>query len=476
MIKMRKLIALAVTLLFIVTAFFPKNIFANPDFYDMTGTSIMLVERNTGRILYERNADMLIYPASMIKVLTAIVMLDHLELDEIFVVGTEIQYVPFGSSVVGHVWGEHITGLNLLRGLMLPSGNDTANVVAAQVANRVSGLNLPFQQAEAIFTDLMNERARQIGLTSSNFTNAHGFHDPLMQVTARDLIALADYAIGVPAIRQVAGEINHTGHTVPENHPDFENILTRQVNWNNTNRMLVGIFHHPHVTGLKTGFHTPAGHTFLGTAEHNGIELISVIGGSYNETRFVDTARLFDYAFENYDFHLIHVGLNLIDEIEIHNPRWGDANYRPVFGTTNFVYFLNFEERNAVEQEIIFFDEFMYRSYYNGYNYNEDQPVRFVAPLYAGNIIGRVVYTLDGQELFFDHIVVTEDIIAWSYIESFWFVVNYLRENPFSILGLSVILGLIFLSIITGWLIGVIRRIYSKHNRVRRIQRTKFKL
>ena len=470
---MKKFFILAVIAVFTAN-FFPKNIFANPDLYDITGTAVMLIERSTGRVLYERNPDMLIYPASMIKVLTAIVMLDYIGLDEIVVVGEEINYVPFGSSRVGHILGEHITGHTLLRGLILPSGNDTANVVAMNVATRIAGTPLPFEEAELLFTQLMNERAREIGLTSSNFTNAHGFHDPDMQVTARDLITLAGYAIDIPIIRETAGELQFSDYTVPYTVEGWENMQTRSVLWNNTNRMLVGIFYHPDVTGLKTGFHTPAGHTFLGTAERDGTELISVIGGSYSETRFLDTARLFNYAFDNYDFLNIHTGLNPIHRIDISNPRWGDESSVYIFGTTNFSHFMTQDEMSSIQRDLVFFDDFLHLTY--PYEEDIERPLSFLAPLYAGDVIGRVVFTLNGEEIFYDNLVITENIIAWSYSESFRYIFSHLVEDPFSILGLSIILAIIFICIIVSWIISITRKILKRSNRLRRMQRTKFKL
>lgn len=481
---MKKIIRSAVVVILTVTAFFPQPVWAqrvideNHPLYELTGTAILLLERSTGRVLYERNADMHIYPASMIKVLTSIVMLDHIAMDDIVVVGNEIDYVPFGSSRVGHELGEHITGLNLLRGLMLPSGNDTANVAANRVATLVTGRVLEFDEAQAVFTALMNERARQIGMTSSNFVNAHGFHDPDMQVTARDLAILADYAIDIPMIRQVAGEMSYVGYTVPPEVEGWETMRTRHVTWNNTNRLLIGVFYHPDVTGLKTGFHTPAGHTFLGTAERNGIELISVIGGSYNETRFVDTSRLFDYAFDYYDFHPVHVGLNPVGAITIENPRWGEEAEVSVFGTTNFSYFLNQEELAAIEQIFIFDEAFLYHQETvesDDVLEGEEVTPTFLAPLHAGDVIGRVIYRLDGQDLFYDNVVITEDVLAWSYLSSFWYLVNYVQENPFSIFSLSLLLGVIFICIIAGWIIATLKKIGAKHNRLRRLQRTNYK-
>ena len=437
--------------------FFVSNVYANEDL-DITGTAVILLERSTGRVLYGRNIDGLVYPASMIKVLTSIVLLDHMDIDDIIRVGREIYYVPAGSSRAGHVYAENITGLNILRGLILPSGNDTANVAVAHVARAVSGTTLPFPEAEALFANLMNERAREIGATNSNFTNAHGFHDPEMRVTVRDLAIIAEYALDIPIIAEVAMELNYQGSSWPD---APANVRTTNFNWNNTNRLLVGEFYNPDVIGLKTGFHTPAGWTFIGAARRGNMELVSVIAGSYAETRWHDTTALFNYGFETYAMRPVHVGSSVIEEISIQNPRWGYQDTTQVRGTANFIHLLSQAELNAIERELVFFDEFVYTPYYTYYDQYDGatNDVSFVAPLYAGYVIGEVIYTLNGQELFRDNIVIQEDIPEWTRLSSLQYAINYLIENPFSIFGLSFILGVIFLLIIIVQVVGIVLRI-----------------
>lgn len=446
------------------------------ELYGVTGTAVLLQERSTGRILYARNPDMPIYPASMIKVLTAIVLLDHVGLDDVVMVGNEIHHVPAGSSIVQHAFGEQVTGQNLLYGLLLPSGNDTANVVAAHVARLVHGAPLPFEEAETLFVQLMNERASAIGLTDSHFTNAHGFHDPQMQVTARDLARLADYALNIPVIRQVAGTLNYTGYTVPPTTANWETMQTRPISWNNTNRLLAGALHNPEVTGLKTGFHTPAGHTFLGSGQRDGIELITVIGGSYAETRFVDTTRLLNYGFSHYAFRQVHGGGEHLADITLVNPRWGDEAVIPVYSTVDFSYFLSEAELARVQHQITFLEALLYEPEHDTLEEATAREQLFVAPLAIGQPVGVISYTLDGVLLFQDDLIVTQEVLAWSYTESFWFLVNYVQTYPLSIFSLSLILGLIFLGIMVTWMVSLSRQLRRKSKRRKKMHHTRYKL
>ena len=145
---------------------------------ELTASAAILIEESTGTILYEKNADQKMYPASMTKVLTALVALDYFQPEELIKVGSEINEVSLDSSKAGHVVGETLTMKNAIRGLIIPSGNDSANVIAAAVARRAENDDsLSFRQCEAVFTDLMNKKAAELGAKNSHFANADGYHD-----------------------------------------------------------------------------------------------------------------------------------------------------------------------------------------------------------------------------------------------------------------------------------------------------------
>ncbi|MCL1924832.1 MAG: D-alanyl-D-alanine carboxypeptidase [Defluviitaleaceae bacterium] len=420
---------------------------------ELTGTGIILMERSTGRVIYEQNSNMLIYPASMIKVLTTIVALEHMDMNEIVVVGEEINHVPFGSSTAGHFIGEHITGRNLIYGLLLPSGNDTSNVVAAHVAYLVTGnSDMHFEEAEAIFINLMNEKARSIGAESSYFTNAHGFHDPRMRVTASDLALIANYAMNNAIIREVASTIS-----IETQSAYGVTGATRDLNWFNTNRLLTGEFYYPYAIGLKTGFHTPAGHSFIGVASKDGLEFITVIGGSTANQRWIDTTYLFEYAFANYSIETIHIGNNAVSEFPIKNRRWGDNSYINTYGTTNFSSLFSLEELARIERELVLFEDPFY--------IDSDGHRFLVAPLYAGNMLGEIIYRLDGEVIFTDNIVTRTDIYAWSYISSIQYMINYVIENPISIISLSAYLGIIFFLMILIRVISFIVKLVKRRKK-----------
>ena len=441
-----------------------KNIVANEvDPMQVTGTAAILVERSTGRVIFEQNPDLVIYPASMTKVLTAIVALDYIDEDDIVVVGTEINYVPAGSSRAGHILGEHVTGLNLIRGLIMPSGNDTANIVAAHVAREHTGNeNLGFREAEAIFTDLMNQRAKEIGAVNSNFANAHGFHDPNLYTTVRDLAKIAAVAMEHEAIMKVASEAVFTGNSGG----GFvgEGVRTREIDWFTHNRLLAGPFYNTYVTGLKTGFTDQAGFCLIGTAERNGVELISVIAGSVNPARWTDTTALFQYGFNNYSLRTVQHTIMSLGEIDLYNARWGDETSIQVFGDKNFIHFLTEEEMQRIERSVIYdTDKIMISE-----TEEDDAIIELIAPLTAGQVIGRVTYNLDGETLFTGNVIVTQDVYERTFSSNVTYVVNYLQANAVSIYGLSFMLLCISFGMMLHKVVTVLRNRSKKINRRRK--------
>lgn len=124
-----------IVLLITFTLFLSTVAFAAPSVTVNTSSAI-LIEKNSGTVLFEKNADKKMYPASMTKILTALILLDYFEPSDIIVVGAEVNEVSLDSSKAGHRRGESISVENLIRGLIIPSGNDTSEVVACAVAKK----------------------------------------------------------------------------------------------------------------------------------------------------------------------------------------------------------------------------------------------------------------------------------------------------------------------------------------------------
>lgn len=450
-----------VILLLITMLNLNNNVFANEDNHiEVTGTASILMERSTGRVIYEHNPDLTIYPASMTKVLTAMIALEYIEIDEIIVVGSEIDHVLPGSSRAGHVRGEHISGLNIIRGLIMPSGNDTANVVVANVASKVTGNpNLPFEEAEKIFAELMNQKAKELGAVNSNFTNAHGFHDPNLYSTVNDIAIIANAAMENEIIRMVAAETSYAGNSAGNN--ATRNMLTSEYNWHTHNRLLAGPYYNPNVTGLKTGFTDQAGHSLVATAEKDEVELISVVSGSVNPDRWTDTSALFQYGFNNYILETLQCTVEPLEEMKVYNPRLGDETSIEVFSNSEFIYYLTEDELKAVIKEITYDPQKIMVL--------EDESISLIAPISEGESIGKIVYKLNEDVIFTGDIVLKEDLYERTFLSSAHHVFKFLRENFFSIYGLSFILFCTFVGIVIHKIILFKRKFLRRRSNKYRI-------
>ena len=250
----------------------------------------ILMDAETGNVLFEKNGYSKIYPASTTKVLTAILVLENLSLEEKVVASQKaINSVPIGSSVMGIKQGEIFSVENLLYGLILPSGNDAAIVLAEAVSGNVDN-----------FVTLMNSKASEIGCLNTHFSNPHGFYDEYHYSTPYDMALILKYAMKYDEFRKIAQ--TKSWELPITNKTDTTRILK------NNNRLLdknYSIFY-PYALGGKTGYTIESRGTYIGYAKKDDkLLIVGNFDGSQNingkNARFLDAISLCDYGFLNYD-------------------------------------------------------------------------------------------------------------------------------------------------------------------------------
>ena len=251
----------------------------------LTGQSALVIEAGTGNVLFEKNADDMRYPASTTKIMTILLGIMMGDEDSMVTVSETATMVPEDSSKVPLVAGEQLSLRDLLRMTMVSSGNDGA----VAIAEAISG-------SEQNFVALMNDAARSFGATHTHFTNSHGYHDENHYSTARDMALIARIAMQNETFREIAAL---TSYSLPRS--DWSPARKKTVR--NAPMMVASDdnqFYYPYLTGVKTGFHKEAGYCFVGSADKDGVELISVVLKNSNGYPWTDTRRLMAYGFSQY--------------------------------------------------------------------------------------------------------------------------------------------------------------------------------
>lgn len=237
-------------------------------------------------ILYGENSDDHIALASITKILTACVALRYMDPETVIEVGSEQDLVKPGSSVCFIAKGHRLKLKDLLTGMLMASGNDAAYTVAVSTA-RACGpqIELSDEQAVAEFGNMMNSFAKELGMNNSHFVNPDGWDDDQQYTTARDLLLLAEYALTVPEICEIAATF--------QKRVVFESGEVAV--WTNSNRLLnpESEFYYENTVGLKTGTTKKAGCCLLAAFNKNGKTYVSVAAGcGSDEERYEVTKNL----------------------------------------------------------------------------------------------------------------------------------------------------------------------------------------
>ncbi|MDD4134853.1 MAG: D-alanyl-D-alanine carboxypeptidase [Eubacteriales bacterium] len=260
----------------------PENLAAR----NIRGEAAIVMEANTGQVLFEKNPDELRPPASTTKVLTALLALTMSDPEEIVTISAYAASLDKDQhSVIGLQAGEQLPMGALIRATMVASGNDGA----IAIAEHISG-------SEPAFVALMNEAAYRYGCTRTHFVNAHGFHDDYHLTTARDLAIIAREATENDEFREIA---LLTSYTLPETNASKARRLSSQAR-NLINNSEDSQYYYEYATGIKTGFTNPAGYCFVGSASKQGVSLITVVLGTNSAGRWTDTRKLMEYGFSQY--------------------------------------------------------------------------------------------------------------------------------------------------------------------------------
>ncbi|MDK2942437.1 MAG: hypothetical protein PWP56_1950 [Acetobacterium sp.] len=276
-----------------------------------TDEGVIVFELNSGDIVTMQNEAKQMYPASTTKLLTALVAVENGDLNENITIGDEVYDIDSDSSVANLASEEVISMRDLLYGLLLPSGNDAANVIAINVGRKILGkAEATDDESYAAFVEAMNKKAQSLGMTKSHFTNPHGLQNSDHYTTPEDMLILAQAAFNDQTIASISRTKMHEVTTNKAAHT-----------WYNTNMLLYASFDefpedYQTLYGLsgdnadfngyansgKTGTTEEAGSCLVFQAEGNGKKMIAVILNSTEDLLYNEANQTIDTVIKDYDF------------------------------------------------------------------------------------------------------------------------------------------------------------------------------
>ncbi len=343
--------------------------------------SYLLMDANSGRVLVEHNTDMPLPPASLTKLMTSYVLAHELDAgnvseDDMVTISKNAwaQNPVFkGSSLMWIEVGKQVSLGDLHKGIVISSGNDAS----VAVAEYLSG-------SEDAFAGIMNEHARRLGMTSTNFMNSHGLPHPDHVTTARDLSLLALAMLEHPEHYALYKERSFTYNGIEQS---------------NRNRLL---WKDSSVDGLKTGHTEEAGYCLVASADREGMRLVSVVMGTNSKgARERETQKLLAYGYRYYETHLTYQAGAELQQHKL----WKGVADEVSLGITEDVWLTIPRGRHDDVRGELIIDKVL------------------MAPIRKGEVLGTLQITLDGEKLAQKQLVALRDVEEGSFFRRIWHTV-----------------------------------------------------
>ena len=365
---------------------------------DTTYAAVLLAEDGDQEtVLYTKNADERLYPASLTKVMTVLLAVEDIESGKIALSdpvtaqpGFDFDMIVGGSSVY-IMQQETMTLESLLYCAMVASANDASNVIAQYVSGSIPD-----------FVARMNARAAELGCTGTHFTNPHGLPDANHYTTAWDFSRIVREAAKHELFMTIASAVNYT---VPDTNVSSERVLESTNSLvNPTNPLYPGDWGYEYAKGIKTGHTNDAGYCLASSAEKDGVKLLSVVlksqayqqdDGSWYYGNFADTRTLFEWGFNNFSYQDVLKSTEIVTEVPV--AMGADAETVTARPSTTIRAFLpNDADLAAVERTITLSPDVAE----NG----------LTAPVGAGQVVGEISVIRDGVVLGSSPLVTTTSV------------------------------------------------------------------
>ncbi|MBD5547757.1 MAG: D-alanyl-D-alanine carboxypeptidase [Lachnospiraceae bacterium] len=330
--------------------------------------SAILMDANTGVILYAKNIDEKLYPASTTKLMTCILAAENCKLDEMIKFSHNAVFsIERGSSNIGIDEGQSMPLEECLYGILVASANEVANAVAEHIAGTTDD-----------FAIMMNQKAAELGCKNTHFTNPHGLFDENHYTSAYDLALIAKAFFQNELLTKIGNTPSHHFQATATQPDDF---IER-----NKHKLITGEIAYEGIKGGKTGYTDEARQTLVTCAEQNGMKLICVVMKEESPEQFYDTVKLFSYGFTN--FSAVNVSENETD-YSIQNSNFFNTS-NDVFGNSKPILTLN-QSSYLIMPKTITFDDLDSQISYETSGENE---VAVIEYYYHGAYVGNATVDL----------------------------------------------------------------------------------
>ena len=342
-----------------------------PEEINVNSPSAILLEMNTGTILYNKNSTEKMYPASITKIMTTMIALENSNLDEV-VTFSDASIDNTEGSGIARDYGEQMPMEECLYAIMLESANECAYAVAEHISGSIEA-----------FAELMNAKAKELGCVNTNFSNPHGLHDSEHYTCSYDMALIAEAAyqnetfrmITATKARMIPPTNKHVDETPLQNHNKL------------LHRYQKGNYVYPYCTGGKTGYTDAARSTLVTYAEKDGMALVCVVMNTDNVSEWTDSIALFNYGFDN--FQLVNVSEN-----ETNYSVQESVNANSISGAAPFV--------ELDKESVILLPKMAeFKDVESSITYNNE----------TSNVAGSIAYTYAGREVGTAKIVATGVVV-----------------------------------------------------------------
>lgn len=398
--------------------------------------SALLMEMSSGRVLYSKNLDERVYPASTTKIMTGILAIENLDnMDETVSATYEaLKDITLEDSQMGVLVGENLTVEQLIKSTLVYSANDSANVLAVRVGGSLDG-----------FVDMMNQKAQELGMTNTHFANTCGLHDDNHYTTARDLAILAKYAMKNETFREI---VKMPIYKIPAtNKYTMERILVNTNLFLGTSRSTY--HYYPPAIGIKTGHTSQAGYCLVSAASYNDMEFLAIVMNCPDKDvreqaySYIDSKTLFEFGFNNYKHKDVAKVGDVVADSKVYEAKDDMRVAVTIEQDINALISAREGSKDDIRTEV-------------------NLPGQIDAPVKKGDVLGTINYYYNNIPIGTSNLIATNDVDRNELLHIFHFIIRIVT-SPFFFVPIIIIIFVLLYA----------KRRKQKEERQKRIQQIK---